>query len=110
MSGNFSCHNSKVVSVQKSKDLAKKMGITLNDLVLGVTSTILKKYFVSHGDESEEISVTMPFTFRAFPEKVEDYTYGNKFVSLTVYLKLIDNFEKACEMAKKLTDKLKKST
>lgn len=93
MSGNFSCHNSKVLSVQKTKDLSKKMGITLNDLILGITSKILKGYFVSKGDNSDQITLTMPFTFKAVPENKDNYTYGNKFVSLTLYLKLIDNLE-----------------
>ena len=52
----------------------------------------------------------MPFTFKAIPDSRKDYTYGNKFISLTLYLKLVDNLEKACEMAKKLTTNLKKST
>lgn len=46
MSGNFSCHNSKVVSVQKTKELTKKMGVTWNDFILGLTSKVLKTYFV----------------------------------------------------------------
>ena len=103
MSGNFTCHNSKIVSVKKTKELSKKMGITLNDLIMGISSKVLKQYFVSQGDDSEQLTMTMPFTFKAIPENRDQYTYGNKFVSLTVYLKLIDNLEKACEMAKKLT-------
>lgn len=47
MSGNFTCHNSKVVSVKKTKELSKKMGVTLNDFILGVISKILKEYFVA---------------------------------------------------------------
>jgi len=53
MSGNFTCHNSKIVSVKKTKELSKKMGITLNDLIMGISSKVLKQYFVSQGDESE---------------------------------------------------------
>jgi hypothetical protein len=34
-------------------------------------------------------------TFKQIPKKVSEYTYGNNFASLTVYMKLIDNFEKA---------------
>merc|ERR1711871_716132 len=110
MSGNFTCHNSKVVSVKKTKELSKKMGVTLNDFILGVISKILKDYFVAQGDSSNEITVTMPFSFKAIPESKDDYTYGNQFVSLTIFLKLVGNLEKACEMAKQMTKKLKNST
>lgn len=52
----------------------------------------------------------MPFSFKAIPESKDDYTYGNQFVSLTIFLKLVGNLEKACEMAKQMTKKLKNST
>jgi len=77
MSGNFSCHNSETISVKKAKELSKKMGITLNDMIMGMTSKVLKQYFVSQGDKSDSISITMPFSFKIIPEKKEDYTYGN---------------------------------
>jgi NRPS condensation-like uncharacterized protein len=96
MSGNFSCHNSYTISVKKAKLLSKKMGITFNDLIMGLTSKVLKQYFVSKGDITDEITAVMPFSFRSIPQKKEEYTYGNKFVGLTVYLKLIDDFKSAC--------------
>ena len=47
MSGNFSCHNSYTISVKKAKLLSKIMGMTFNDLIMGLTSKVLKQYFVS---------------------------------------------------------------
>ena len=69
MSGNFSCHNSLTCSTKKAKELSKKMGMTLNDLMLGITTKCVKEYFVSQGDQTEEISVSMPFSFATIPEK-----------------------------------------
>lgn len=110
MSGNINSRLGPEISLKKTKEVAKKMGMTVNDLMLGITSRALKQYFVKQGDTSKEISVTLPFTFKVIPQKREDYTYGNNFVSLTIYLKLIENLEEACQHAKKLMNNLKRST
>lgn len=52
----------------------------------------------------------MPFSFATIPENKKDYIYGNQFVSLTLYLKLIDDFKEACSSVAKTLNKLKKST
>ena len=96
MSGNLNSRLGPEVSLKKTKEVAKKMNMTVNDLMLGITSRALKQYFVKQGDESKEISITLPFTFKVIAQKRENYTYGNNFVSLTIYLKLIENLEEAC--------------
>ena len=78
--------------------------------MMGITSKVLKEYFVSQGDNSNQISITVPFTYKVIPQRMRDYTYGNQFISMTIYLKLIDNLDLACEMAKRLADRIKKST
>lgn len=47
----------------KAKALSKKMGISFNDLILGIVSSSLKEHFMAEGDNSDEISVAIPFTF-----------------------------------------------
>jgi hypothetical protein len=42
MSGNFNCANSDQISMKKAKALSKKMGITMNDMMMGMTSQVLK--------------------------------------------------------------------
>lgn len=110
MSGDVRSVICKEVSLKKTKELSKKMNLTVNDLMLGITSKALKQYFDVQGDKSKDISVTLPFTFKVIPEKKRDYTYGNQFVSLTVYLKLIESLDEACAHAKKLMNGLKRST
>ena len=87
--------------MRKAKALSKKMGMTINDMMMGLTSKVLKQYFVSKGDSTDTITVGLPLTFKNIAKKVKDYTYGNKFASLTVYMKLIDNFEKASQTCAK---------
>merc|ERR1712086_721679 len=96
--------------MKKAKELSKKMDMTFNDMVMGMTSKVLKQHFVAEGDKSESISVTMPFSFKTIPLKVKDYCYGNQFVSLTIYLKLYEDFKQGCDHAAKIMKKLKKST
>ena len=43
----------KEISMSKSKAMAKKMGYTFNDFMMGLVSKSLKEYFVAHGDDSE---------------------------------------------------------
>lgn len=110
MSGNINSSLSPEISVKKMKEQAKLRGVTVNDLMLGITSKALKKYFKLHNDDSKEISLTLPFSFKTIPESPDDYTYGNKFVSLTVYLKLKESLDEACKMAKNMMNTLKNSS
>ena len=77
MSGNINSVLSPVISVKKTKALAKKMNFTINDLMMGITSKVLKEYFVSQGDETPFLSLTLPFSFKQIPEDSKDYVYGN---------------------------------
>lgn len=97
MKGEFTFAKSKLISMSKAKALSKNMNITFNDMMLGMTSKVLKQYFVMNNDHTETITLAVPMTFKLIPKKVEDYTYGNQFVSLTIYLKLMDNFWEASQ-------------
>jgi hypothetical protein len=73
LSGKLQAKLALPISLPKSKVLAKSMGITFNDLVLGLLSKSLKSYFVAHGDDSTYISLAMPFSFNTIPENMKDY-------------------------------------
>ena len=42
MSGKYNAKLSKQISMKKSKEVAKQMGITFNDLVMGLVSKSIK--------------------------------------------------------------------
>lgn len=67
MSGKYNAELSKQISMKKSKALAKTMGLTFNDLIMGLVSKSIKTHFIAQGDSSEEISVAVPFTFQSIP-------------------------------------------
>ena len=65
------------MSMKKSLALSKKMGITFNDLTLGILSKCLKLYFVANDDKSDEITIAIPFTFNTIPKSPSNYSFKN---------------------------------
>ena len=96
--------NSLVMSTSKAKKLAKSTGNTFNELIMAIISTSLKEYFVAHKDETTNVTVSVPFSFRTIPTKKTDYRYGNAFASMCLYLNLESKFEDALKMARKISN------
>ena len=69
---------------------------------MAITSMTMREYFDLKGDKSNEISMTVPFSFKGVPNYLREYSFGNSFASMTIYMKLESNLEKAIEIAKKL--------
>jgi hypothetical protein len=109
MDGKYNSALSTLISMKKAKEVAKSMGITFNDLILGMTSKSLKQHFVKCGDPQTEITLTLPFTFNSIPKDHTKYKYGNDFIALPLYLKLEMDFAKACEDAKRKMNQMKNS-
>ena len=57
VTGNLNVRLSKVFSMKRAKEAAKKMGITFNDLVTGIITVVIKEHFVRHGDNTQEITI-----------------------------------------------------
>ena len=95
--------------MKKAKALSKQMGITFNDLVLGMVSKVFKRHFDVQKDENKIITVSVPFTFNSIPKDSADYKFGNRFAGLTVFLPLISDFKEACLSANKMMNKVKNS-
>jgi len=104
MSGKFQARIAITISVKKMKLFAKSKKCTINDMVLALVSNILKEYFDSKNDKNERATLQIPFTFKQVPDKVDDYTYGNCFSALTLYLKLIKNLDEAINSVKVLVN------
>lgn len=109
MNGDVRSVNSKVLSVKKIKAISKKDKVTFNDIMMAVSSTVLKKYFESRGDRTGEVSVTCPFSFKTMPENPKDYVYENDFCSLTVYLPLEQTYKEALSTISAMNKKLRTS-
>ena len=65
---------SKDISVDDLKDKAKKLGCTINDLIMAVTSVTMKEYFVQKGDEkTSRMWLAMPFSLRQAPDSIDSF-------------------------------------
>ena len=74
--------------MKKAKQVSKQMGLSFNDLVLGIMSKSIKRHFIAMNDPTDQISVLCAFTFKRIPEKPKDYWFGNRFAGVTIYLSL----------------------
>ena len=63
MTGKLNSEISSEISMKKAKALSKSMGITFNDLILGMVSKVFKQHFDDNNDKSKFISVQSPLTF-----------------------------------------------
>ena len=94
----------------KVKKLAKSLDATVNDVMLGIATTVLKKHFVKEKDETEAITMSVPFSFKCVPEKVADYVYKNTLTTpLSLYVNLTSTFEEGVNQSKKIMDGMKTS-
>ena len=76
--------------------MAKKSKASLNEFIMALTSMTLHEYCKLKGDmATKEISVCVPFSFKTVPAKVSQYTYVNDFASMTLYMRLESDLEKA---------------
>jgi len=86
--------------MKKAKALAKKMGFTFNDLIMGLVSKSIKEYFMKQGDGTSYVSLALPFSFKQIPKNPKDFKSGNTFSTLTLYLPLESEINAACQKAK----------
>ena len=93
--------------MQRSKAKAKEIGVTFNDLMLGISTKAVKQHFIANNDPSESITINVPFTFQTIPRDITKYKFGNNFILLTLYVDLKDNLKDACHSAKSMMDKFK---
>ena len=68
MTGKLNARILQTVSMKKAKAHSKRMGITFNELVLGVLSKTTKAYFKEQGDDSSMITIALPFCFNSVPK------------------------------------------
>ena len=108
ITGEMNCASSSVLKLQEIKDVSKKLGITINDLVSSSISVALKKVFVENNDNSDEVLICIPANIRfKFYPSVSEVKLENKFSAIPIVLPLTENMEKAIPVVKKRFMKLK---
>jgi NRPS condensation-like uncharacterized protein len=86
------------------------MKVTINDLIMAVTSNTMKEYLEKNGDkDTSKIMMAVPFCLRDPIPDPKQFKLENDFVPITVELDLTKSIDESLEMVKKRMDTLKKS-
>lgn len=109
MQGQLQSIFTKRISMKKAKELGKKLGLSFNELCMGLISKTWKHYFQHYGDNSDEVSVTLSYTFQSIPMDPLKYEFCNNVAGMTFYMKLCDDFTEACQVNLKHSNMIKKS-
>lgn len=100
----------KDINLQQLKKKAQQMNVTINDLIMGITSISIKQYLVQQGDsKTKSIKLAVPFSLRDPTPNPKHFKLENDFVPITVELDLTLSLEESLKLAKKRMDSLKKS-
>ena len=101
---------SKDLSMIRIKEKSKELNVTINDILMTITSISIKQYLKQKGDTlTKTVKLSMPFSLREPPESAADFEYRNNFAILFVDIELVDDFNKGIEIIKKKMQKLKNS-
>mgnify|MGYP000951456779 CR=1 FL=1 len=102
MTGKINVSTSPFFHFPKVKDLSKKLGVTINDIVMCALSTAIKEYLKNKGDPLGEenaqgnLSVMIPANIRwGFPKSREEVTTDNCFASMPVVIPLCDRMKES---------------
>ena len=114
MTGNVSVSTSPKYKLKEIKDLSKKLGITINDLIMCALSTSVKQYLKIKGDplgepgSNSQIQIAMPANIRwgFYPTRADTKT-ENKFSSVPLTIPLCENMKDSYSKIQKITKVLK---
>jgi NRPS condensation-like uncharacterized protein len=69
---------------------SKELGVTINDLLMTLTSITLKQYLVNRGDtKTESLHFSMPISLREPPKTEEELELRNNFAMMSIKLDLV---------------------
>jgi hypothetical protein len=108
ITGEMNCASSSVLKFQEIKEVSKKLGVTINDLVSSSISVSLKKVFEENKDTAKEVLICIPANIRfKFYPTVDKVKLENKFSAIPIVLPLCQNMAEALPAVSKTFKKLK---
>lgn len=92
------------ISVNRIKNLSKKLNISINDIILSSLTTSLKSLFMQQNDDSTHIQMLLPANIRfGFYKNKEDVKLENRFSAMTLNVPLTDTMQSAYGKIVKIT-------
>lgn len=86
---------SKDILLEDLKVKSRILGVTINDLLMTLTSVSLHEYLRSKGDlKTNSLHFSMPISLREAPNSADEFELINNFAMVSIKLDLVDNFEK----------------
>ena len=87
------------------------MRITINDVLMTVLSKSIKDYLNEHTEDkkTEFVRLACPFSLRAPPKKLGDYTFDNNFSIVNMSLRLVDSLKEGIKAINRDMNVMKKS-
>lgn len=110
MTGKLNCGTPEAFVFKDVKDLSKKVGYTINDVVLASITTAMKSMTRSKGDDTSNITMVIPanIRFKFYPTRA-DIVLENKFSALPLMVPLTDGMKDSYGLIKQVTAPLKSS-
>lgn len=101
MTGIINVSSSKIFQMVEVKDLSKKLGVTVNDMLMSATSCAFKKYFKLKGDKLGDSSNIEPMINVLIPANIRwkmyqtsaDVIPENKFAAIPLKMPLVENMK-----------------
>ena len=102
----MNCSSNNDLKLAEIKNMSRKIGITINDLVTSAISMSLKRLLDENGDTNESVQIVIPANvrFEFYPTR-EDVKLENKFASIPLRLPLYSNMKEAYTSVQKLMKK-----
>ena len=96
LTGKVNCTSCSDLLLKDIKNLSKKVGVTINDLVTAAISMSLQRLLKEHGETPNQVQICIPANvrFEFYPTR-EEVKLENKFAAIPLKLPLFDNMEKA---------------
>ena len=100
MTGRVNVATSPFFHFTEVKDLSKKLGVTINDIIMCALSVSIKEYFKIKGDPLGKsgtegpLSILLPANIRwGFPKSREDVSTDNCFSSMPIVVPLCEKMD-----------------
>lgn len=110
MCGLINITSAPVIHLDEIKQLSKKLGVTINDVILSSLTTALHSLFQDRNEDVKEVKLTIPANIRfQFYNNREDVKLENKFAAIPLTVPVTESMSKAYDKVTKISSVLRQN-
>mmetsp|Transcript_2010 Transcript_2010/g.3556 ORF Transcript_2010/g.3556 Transcript_2010/m.3556 type:complete len:424 (+) Transcript_2010:269-1540(+) len=110
LTGRVNISSAPSLDLAKVKEASKKIGVTINDMIMCAASTSLHKHFREQGDQSKDILMVIPANIRfKMYQSMQDLKIENKFTTMGFKVPLCQTMKEGYKPIQRVTSQIKKS-